>query len=419
MDFGLSKEQEMLKKEARKFLDKECTEEIVREIEKGDLGYSPALWAKIADLGWLGILLPEQYGGLGTNILDLTFIYEEMGRAMFPGPFMSTVVLCGTIILDAATEEQKKDLLPQISDGRLKLALALTEPDAAWTQNAWDARGITVNAVADGDAYIINGTKLFVHDALVADKILCVSRTKDGDDPEKGITNFLVDRGTPGLKIEALKTIAGDKQCEVLFDNVRVNKADMIGGLNGGWPFVYKAIQYGATMLCAQIVGVGEEMLKIAVEHAKTRVQFDAPIGINQYVQEHCTDLVSDIEGCKYVTYQAAWKLSEKLPAEYEVAVAKAWSSEAFERACLSAHAVLAGYGYTSKDGVLPMYSRRGKVQQLYMGNSDFWLNKVADQMDFWTYERPKGKPIGLWKTAPDEETPSWGVWTKEDILEV
>ena len=419
MDFGLSKEQGMLKKEARKFLDKECTEEVVREIEKGDLGCSPELWHKIADLGWLGILFPEKYGGMGANILDLTFIYEEMGRAMFPGPFMSTVVLCGTIILNSGTDAQKQELLPRISDGKLKLALALTEPDAAWGEHAYDAVGITVKAVAEGEDYVINGTKLFVHDALAADKILCVARTKNGDNPKEGITNFLVDKSSPGLKIEVLKTIAGDKQCEVVFDNVRVKKSDMIGALDEGWPFVYTAIQYGATMLCAQMVGVGEEILKIAVDHAKTRVQFDAPIGINQYVQEHCTDLVSDVEGCKYVTYQAAWKLSENMPAEYEVAVAKAWSSEAFERACLSAHAVMAGYGYTSKDGVLPMYSRRGKVWQLYLGNGDFWLNKVADQMDSWTYERPKGKPLGLWKTAPDEEIPAWDVWTKEDILEV
>ena len=167
----------------------------------------------------------------------------------------------------------------------------------------------------------------------------------------------------------------------MIFDNIKAGADDIIGGLNQGWPYVEKAVQFGATMLCAEMIGAGEELLKLAVDHAKTRVQFDAPVGINQYVQEHCTELVADIEGCRYVTYQAAWKLSENMPAEYEVAAAKAWSSEAFERAALRAHAVLAGYGYTTKDGLIPMYSRRGKVQQLYLGNSDFWLEKVANHI--------------------------------------
>ncbi len=419
MDFELSKEQAMLKKEARNFLEKECPEELVREIEKGDQGYSPQLWRKIAELGWLGIIFPEKYGGLGSNMLDLMFIYEEMGRAMFPSPHLSTVVLSGLTILSAGSEAQKTELLTRISDGDLILALAITEPDAAWGDKALDPEGITVQATAEADDYVINGVKLFVHDALIADKILCVARTQDGKNAAEGITIFLVDADATGMHRNVLKTISGDKQCEVVFKNVRVSKENIIGPLHGGWPHVAKAIQHGAVLLCAQMVGAGEEILRITVDYAKTRVQFDAPIGINQYVQGHCTDVVSDVEGCKYITWQAAWKLSENMPSGYEVAVAKAWTSEAFERACLAAHAVFAGYGYTSKDGVLPMYSRRGKIQQLYLGNSDYWLKKVAQQLDTWTFERPEGKALGFWKTSPDEEIPAWKVWTNEDVLEV
>ncbi len=419
MDFSMTKEQEMLKKEARKFLEKECAEEFVREIEKKGGGYSPDLWRKVADLGWLGLIFPEQYGGLGGDLLDLAFIYEEMGKAMFPGPHLSTVVLCGTIILAAGTEDQKKMYVRQISEGKRIFSLALTEPDAAWSDLAWEAAGITAKADYSSGQYVIDGVKMFVHDALVADSFLCVVRTRQTQNPEEDITLFVVDTKAAGVTMTPLKTIANDKQCEVVFNHVRVSETDIIGPVHGGWPFVERALQNGAVMLCAQMTGAGDELLRLAVDHAKNRVQFDAPVGINQYVQEHCTDLVSDVDGCRYVTHQAAWKLSQNEPADFEAAVAKAWTSEAFERACLSAHAVLAGYGYTSKDGAIPMYSRRGKMQQLYLGNADFWLNKVARQLETWTFERPQGKSLGLWKTPPDEETPAWTVWTKEDILEV
>jgi Acyl-CoA dehydrogenases len=161
------------------------------------------------------------------------------------------------------------------------------------------------------------------------------------------------------------------------------------------------------------MVGAGEKVLRLTVGHAKTRVQFDAPIGVNQYIQGHCTDLLADVDGCRFVTHQAAWRLSENIPADYEVAVAKAWTSEAFERACFSAHSVFAGYGYTCKDGLLPMYSRRGKTQQLYFGNSRYWFGKVALELEKWTFERARGKPLGFWKTAACEQTPGWEVWDR------
>jgi 3-oxocholest-4-en-26-oyl-CoA dehydrogenase beta subunit len=334
MDFSLTKEQEMLKKEAHRFLEKECTEEFVREIEKGDLGYySKDLWKKIADLGWLGLIFPEQYGGLGGNLLDLAFIYEEMGKAMFPGPHLSTVVLCGTLILAAGTEKQKKTILPEITEGRRIFSLALTEPDSAWGEQTWEAAGISVKADLSGGQRVIDGVKLFVHDGLVADTFICAARTGKTENPEDGITLFLVDAKAPGITVTPLKTIANDKQCEVVFNRVRVAESDILGPVHGGWPFVEKALQAGAVMLCAQMTGAGEELLRLAVEHAKNRVQFDAPVGINQYVQGHCTDLVSDVDGCRYVTHQAAWKLSTGGFADYEAAVAKAWASEAFERA--------------------------------------------------------------------------------------
>jgi alkylation response protein AidB-like acyl-CoA dehydrogenase len=244
-------------------------------------------------------------------------------------------------------------------------------------------------------------------------------RTRKEGKPEEGITLFLVDARSPGIACTLLRTTAGDKQCEVVFDKVRVPAANMLGSLNGGWPVLFRALQRGAVMLCAQMVGAGEEILKLAIEYAKTRVQFDAPIGVNQYVQEHCTELAAAVGCCRYVACQAAWRLSEELPCDFEVAVAKAWCADAYETACWCAHQVLAGYGYTSKDGILPLYSRRSKTQQLYLGDGPFWRAKVAEVLDTWKFERTRGAPQGLWKGVPELEAPAWKVWETKDLGEV
>ena len=412
MDFILSEEQEMLKTMARDFLEKECPESFVREMEEDEDGYSPEVWRKIADLGWLGLVYPEKYGGTGGSILDLAVLYEEMGRAMFPSPHLSTVVLCGLTILAAGSEEQKEDLLPKIVKGDLILALALTEPQSSWDGKAWEPEGVTVPATADGDDYVINGTKFFVHDAHIADYLLCVTRTRDGAAPGDGITLFLVDAKSPGISYTLLDTVAGDKQSEVVFDKVRVPKKNMVGGLHGGWSPLAKVLQQGAVMLCVEMVGAGQVVLDIAVDFAKTRIQFEQPIGINQHIQEHCVQCLAYVRGSNWVTYQAAWRLSEGLPCDFEVAAAKAWTSDAIEMACWRAHQVLAGTGYETDVGLMPLYSRRARVAQLYLGDTAHWLNKVADEMEKWTpREKPRGKRLGLWDIPKAEMVPDWETW--------
>ena len=409
MDFSINEQQKMLKQVARDFLKKECTETLVREIESGDEGYSPELWRKIADLEWLGLVYPEKYGGTGGSILDLAVLYGEMGRTMFPSPHLSTVVLCGLAILNAGNEEQKAELLPKIVNGDLILALALTEPESSWDGNAWDAGGVTVRVTPDGDNYVIEGTKLFVHDAHIADYLLCVAKTRDGGNPEGGITLFLVDAKSPRISYTLLDTTAGDKQSEVIFDNVRVPKKNMVGELNSGWAPLAEVMQQGAVLLCAAMVGAGEKVLEMTVEYAKTRIQFEQPIGINQYVQEQCVYLVSEVDCSRWVTYQAAWRISQGLPCDYEVAIAKTWTSNAIERACWRAHQVMAGVGYTTDRGLLPLYTKRAKTQQLYLGDSAYHLEKVARQLDKWPApEMPKGKALGLWEKVEYLGTPEW-----------
>ena len=391
MDFGLNEQQEMLKNNARSFLTKECPESLVRDMEKDSLGHSPELWRKMAELGWLGIPFPEECGGTCGNVVDLAVILEEMGRAMCPSPYLSTVVLCGMTIFEAGNEEQKTEYLQKIADGDLIIALALTEPSATIAPE-----GIQVQATADNDEFVINGTKLFVHDAQVADYILCVARTKAGSSDGDGISLFLVDSSAPGLSCDVLLTTAGDKQCELVFDNVRVPKGNMIGELHNGWAPLSKIIKAGAVLLCAQMIGAGQKLLEMTIDYAKTRVQFDQFIGVNQHIQEHCINIFTRVNGSRFVTYKAASTLSEGLPGDMEVAIAKAWTSEAHEFVCTSAHHVFAGSGYTY-DSILPLYTRRGKVAQLYLGDAAFYRREIARQMETWTLEKPNGPALGLW----------------------
>src|SRR3989304_921029 len=172
MDLGLDEQQELLKNFARDFLEKECPESLVRAMEEDDKGYSPELWKKMAQQGWMGLIIPEQYGGTGMNVCELVVLLEEFGRALVPGPFIPTVVLGGVPIAEAGSDEQKKQYLPKIAAGELIATMALTEPSAKWT-----ADGVTLTAKKDGGDYVLNGTKLFVQDAHVTDMMVVVART--------------------------------------------------------------------------------------------------------------------------------------------------------------------------------------------------------------------------------------------------
>jgi len=416
MDFSLSQEQQMLKTSARDFLETECPEKLVRDMEEDKKGYSPELWKKIADLGWLGLIYPEEYDGTGGSILDMAVLCEELGRAMLPGPFLSTVVLCGLTILDAGSKEQKKAMLPKIVNGDLVLSLAMTEPQACWDGNQWEADGITVTATAAGDNYIINGTKLFVWDALAADQLLVVARTRKTGRAESGITLFLVDAKSPGIKYTVLRTTAGDKrQTEVTFNKVKTPKKNMVGALNGGWAPLARAMKVGAVLLSAEMVGAGEIATDLSVDYAKTRVQFDLPIGINQWVQEHCVWGFADYQGTRNLVYEAAWMLSEGIPCDLQVAMAKARANDAIEDALWRSQQVLAGVGFTTQDGVLPLYVKRALAQKHYLGDTDYHLDKVAQVIEKWPEpEKPRGKRLGIFDTPEDLQVPAWDVWRNQ-----
>jgi alkylation response protein AidB-like acyl-CoA dehydrogenase len=371
----LSEEQEMLKTSARDFLQKECPKQLVRQLDESDEGYSPELWRKMAELGWMGLPFPEKYGGGGGSFLDLVVLLEAMGYNVVPGPFFSTVVLGGMTILAVGNEEQKKELLSKVAGGKLILTLAMTEPNARY-----EAASVKTTAALHDGKYVINGTKLFIQDANVADYLLCVARTKTTGKPENGITIFLVDSKAPGVKCTLLKTMARDKQCEVVFDNVAVPKENMVGGLNRGWQIVQDVLQKAVVAKCAEMVGGAQAALDMAVAYAKERVQFNRPIGSFQAIQHYCANMVSDVDGSRFVTYKAAWKVSEGLPATMDVAIAKAWTGAAYSRVTLLAHQIFGAVGFTM-DHDLHLYYRRAKAGEIMFGDGAFQRAIVAHEL--------------------------------------
>src|SRR4030042_1439695 len=369
MKLTLSEEQEMLRKTARDFLADKCSKKFLKQMEEGETGYSRDLWQEMAELGWMGLAFPGKYGGGDIGFLDLAVLLEEMGRACLPGPFFSAVVLGGLSILDIGSEEQKQEYLPELIRGEKIFTLALTEPD----YHNYDASSVTVEAIRDDGDYVISGTKLFVPDAHIAHYLLCVAKTK----PRSGITMFLADAKNPGIKYAILKTIAGDKLCEVVFDQVPLPAANILGRLNQGWSAVQRIMQRAAVGKCCEMVGIVQRVLEMTVDYAKERKQFDRPIGSFQVIQHYCADMATDVDGARFSTYQAAWMLSERLPCTKEVAIAKAWVGQASQRVFALAHQIHGAIGVTVEHD-LHYYTRRAKGAELAFGDADFDRKRVA-----------------------------------------
>ena len=375
MNLDFTEEQEMLRTAARDFLTKECPKTLVRELEEDENGYSPELWRKMAELEWMGLVLPEEYGGMGMEFMDLIILLEEMGRNIVPGPFFSTVVLGGLPILAAGTEEQKGEFLSKVANGEMILTLALTEPSARY-----DAAGVATKAVAQDDSFVINGTKLFVENAHIADYMICVARTKESASPEEGITLFLVDAKSPGIKCQVVPTIASDKLCEVVLENVTVPRKNMLGELDQGWPIVARTLEQATVARCAEMIGGAQAALDMTLSYVKERVQYGRPIGSFQVIQHYCANMWINVDTGRSILYEAAWKVGEGLPAATEVAVAKGWINECYkfvtERA-VQCHGAIG----TTQDHDIGLYYRRAKAAELAFGDTDFQREVVAQKI--------------------------------------
>jgi alkylation response protein AidB-like acyl-CoA dehydrogenase len=374
MDFNLSEEQKMLRDSARDFLVSQCPSSFVLEMEKDEKGYTREFWKKMAELGWMGLMIPEAEGGVGGSFLDLIIMLEEMGRACLPGPFFSTVVLGCQAVLEAAAKSQQAAILPKIAGGDLILTLAHREPQ----QTRYNPFSISTRATRRNDQYQIDGLKIFVPDGHVADLLICVARTSGEAAGKEGISLFLVDGKAAGVHISPLKTFTGEKQCEVALETVKVPKDALLGPVDRGGQVLENLLQKAAVCKCAEMVGGGQKVLEMASEYAKTREQFGRAIGSFQAVQHHCSNMLMDIEGSRYITYKAAWMLAQNFPAARLVSTAKAWVSEAHKRVVALGHQIFGATGYIVEHD-MPIYSRRAKAAELAFGDGGYHRKVLAD----------------------------------------
>ncbi len=372
MDFGFSEEQEEIRRQANRFLTENCPSTHVREMLEDDRGYSPEIWGKMAENGWMGLTIPEEYDGVGLGFLDLVLILEEMGRVNLPGPFIPTAVLAVEALVAGGTDAQKKQYLPPIAMGEAIWAFALAEE-----AGLFDAEGVQTTATKDGGDYLLTGTKLFVQDAHNAQHLIVVART--GGTGDEGISCFIVDASAPGLKTTLLKTMDGSrKQCAVELENVRVPAANLLGAEGGGAGIVHAVVSKACTALSAEAVGGAQWALDTTVEYAKTRIQFDKPIGSFQAVKHPLADMLLHLESSKSITYYAAWTLDEDHEEkDSSVAMAKAYTSDAFRDATYQGIQLHGGIGFTWEHD-MHLYFKRAKNTEFMFGDPTYHRERIA-----------------------------------------
>ena len=377
MDILPSEEEQMMKNVAREFLEAEISTAMVREMELDELGYPPALWKKMADLGWLGLALPEEYGGQGLPLTYMGLILVEAGRVLAPVPLHSTTVAALTIASDG-TEQQKKDILPAVSNGDMVLTWAAAERDPRLIPET-----MTLEATADGDGWVLNGTKMFVDNFIVAQRCLVVARTSPASDANQGISLFLVDPNGTGVSQAALLTLAKDKQSRVDFKDHRIDKAALVGELNEGWPIVEAMLDRATALLCCQMLGAARKDADMAIEYAKNRIAFGRPIGSFQSVQHMLADMIIHVDGGEMLTFEALWKMDQGLPASVEVSQAKSFCNEKCESVVRTSQVIHGGIGFMMEFD-LHLWFRRVTAWTMRLGTTyDHRARISAALLDF------------------------------------
>ena len=376
MDFGFSEEQEMLRTSARDFLTKEAPMTFVRKMMEDEVGFTQDLWKRMADLGWMGLILPEQYGGAGLDFVDLVVVLEEMGRVVLPGPFFSTVVLGGVALLQGS-EALRKEYLPKLATGDLKVTLAHLEPSGRW-----DADGIQLGARKDGSGYVLSGTKLFVPDAHTAD-LLVVAARAPGSKGADGITLFVVDARAPGIATTQLKTMDQTRKLgEVVLKDVRVPADRVLGPVGQGWALLDRVIDRGKVGLCAEMCGGAQRVLEMSVDYAKVREQFGKPIGSFQAIQHKCANMLVEVESSKSVTYYAAWAVANDVAeAPLAAAMAKAYCSDAYRHTAGEGIQIHGGIGFTWEHD-MHIYFKRAKSSEVTFGDATWNRELVAQHIN-------------------------------------
>jgi len=365
MDLDFSEEQEMLRDTVRGVCSELSSPEIVRAMENDPKGYPEELWKQFAELGLTGIIIPEQYGGSEMSMLEAAIAYEEMGRALCPSPHFHSAVLSAKVLLASGSKDQKNEWLPKIAGGDAILTPAWLEQ-----HNGFGPKGVQVRAEASGDGFTITGTKMYVHFANSADRLLVLARTGDA---EEDVSIFLVDPGAAGVTLTKLISIASDNQYRVDFDGVAVSKSDIVGH----WASFNAAMYDGVILLAALAVGGSARALDLTCEFAKEREQFDKPIAAFQAISHYLADASTNLAGATTLMYEAAWTSANGLSTERFAPMAKLFACQTYRDLTAMGEQVFGGVGFTTEYDI-QLYFRRAKQLQISWWDTSYLEELIA-----------------------------------------
>lgn len=368
--FTLTDEQEMLRDTTRRFLEEQAPGATIRSLIGTDSGFDADLWRAGAELGWHSLAIPEEYGGVGFTFSELSVVLEELGRALLPGPFLSTVVMAANAILLGGTEEQKQELLPRIAEGESVLTLALFE-----TPHGTSTGDIDMGVDTSADGWVLSGTKTNVLDAQIADTLLVAART------ENGLSLFTVPAGAAGVTIKPVPTLdTTRRQATVGFDGVELAAGALLGTEGAAAAVIDAVLQLASVALALEQVGGAQWCLETAVEHAKTRYQFGRAIGSFQAIKHRCADMLVAVEHAKSTAYHAARVVGDTEEMAVAAPLAKSICSTAYMRAAGDTIQILGGTGFTWEHDV-HLYFKRAKSTSLMFGNVRHQRRLLADAL--------------------------------------
>ena len=377
MNFAFTQEQEELRSAARGFLADHSTSERVRRAMESELGYDPELWKRIAsELGWAAVAIPEAYDGLGLGAVELTALMEEMGRVLLCAPFFSSVCLAGNALLSAGSEEQKREFLPAIAEGRTLATVAWTGPSGAP-----GAAGIAATVRRQGDEFVLRGAWRFVLDGFGAD-LLVVAARREGSAGEQGVSLFAIPSDTLGVERRALPTMDPTRRlAELTLRDVRVPAWALMGEEGDGWRPLGRALDGAAVALAAEQVGGAQTCLDLSVAYAKERVQFGRPIGSFQAIKHKCADMMVALESARSASYYAACVAAddaENLPVA--ASLAQAACSDAYFRCAAESIQIHGGVGFSWEYDV-HLYFKRARSTEVFLGDPAYHRERVARQV--------------------------------------
>jgi len=369
LNLSLTKSEEILRATTRDFLDREISKEMLESLLESDTGCTERIWQKVAEIGWLGILVPEQYGGIGYPLISAGVLFETMGARPLPGPYFSSGILGSLIIMEGGSQAQKQSLLPEIVSGEMVVSLAFTEPEYSWEPDA-----VSTTADENGDGFTINGVKLFAIDAAAATHFIVVART------DAGISLLLVGKETKGVSAKRLPGFLSGRAFEVRFDRVEVPRTALIGEISDGRPVLSRAFDRAIPVLCAFKVGGCQAVVDMALEYSRQRVQFSQPIGRFQRVQDMIIEMVNHADAARWATYEALWKLDNGKPLAAGIHLAKAVTSEGYWQVCTLGHRVFSGVSY-SMEHPLSYHTRTSRSLYSFLGDPAYHRQKIAESL--------------------------------------